>query len=73
MMKLKAGEHSVMPGRDVIEVWDGDQMVGAIYPTDTGVKILSKYLPEVARLCDPSVLLPDEITILIFLKPRTEH
>lgn len=46
MMELRLAEHLVTPGKTVVEIWDGDTLRGAIYPTDEGVKIVSKYFAE---------------------------
>lgn len=37
-------------GDRVIEIWQGGEMIGAIYPTGDGVRIMSKYLTEDIRL-----------------------
>jgi len=62
MFTLKIAEHSVKPERgQIVEVWNGDVFMGAIYPTDNGIKIVSKYIaenPEAAVKVDRSKLPP---------------
>lgn len=63
MFTFKLARHSVEPDRDIIEIWDGNTFVGAIYPTDQGIKLISKYIadnPEAAIKIkiDRSGLLP---------------
>jgi hypothetical protein len=44
-----------------VEVWNGNVFMGAIYPTDNGIKIVSKYIandPEAAVKVDRSKLPP---------------
>ncbi len=59
MFTFKLARHSVEPDRDIIEIWDGATFVGAIYPTDQGIKLISKYIadnPEAAIKIDRSEL-----------------
>jgi hypothetical protein len=46
MMELRLAQHSVRVDTVIVEIWDGGQLMGAIYPTETGVHIHSKYLRE---------------------------
>jgi hypothetical protein len=39
---MRLAKHTVREG-DVVEVWDGDTMVAAIYSVDRGIRIFSKY------------------------------
>lgn len=62
MFTLKIAEHSVKPEHgQIVEIWAGDVFMGAIYPTDNGIKIVSKYIadnPEAAVKVDRSKLPP---------------
>jgi hypothetical protein len=62
MFILKMAEHSLEPDhRQIVEVWNGNVFMGAIYPTDTGIKVVSKYIadnPEAAIKVDRSKLPP---------------
>lgn len=69
MMELRLAEHSVTPGIVIVEIWDGNTLRGAIYPTDEGIKIHSKYFSEILdRLQSVGKLQQDEITFLVALK-----
>lgn len=44
MIAFKFAEHSVMPGRQVIEMWSNNQLVGQITASDNiGLRVTSKY------------------------------
>lgn len=62
MFTLKMAEHSVKPERgQIVEVWNGKVFMGAVYPTDNGIKVVSKYIannPEAAIKVDRSKLPP---------------
>jgi len=62
--------HSIESERgQMVEVWKGDVFMGAIYPTDNGIKVVSKYIaddPEAAIKVDRSKL-PSIPEILINL------
>lgn len=45
LFELRPSEHMDLPGEPMVfEVWDGDKFKGSIYPTETGIKIVSKYI-----------------------------
>jgi hypothetical protein len=50
MMRLQLVKHTNKPGVALVEIWDGDAMVGAIYPTERGVKIVSKHFDPAKEL-----------------------
>jgi len=56
MFILKTDQHSIKPERGlVVEIWNGDVFMGSIYPTENGIKIISKYIadnPEAAIKVD---------------------
>jgi len=61
-------EHSLEPDRQIVEVWNGNVFMGAIYPTDTGIKVVSKYIadnPEAAIKVDRSKLFPPPIPAIL--------
>jgi hypothetical protein len=39
-------EHSIRPGVELVEILQDGKVVGSIYPTEKGIKILSSYLYE---------------------------
>ncbi len=44
MIAFKFGQHNVIPGRQVIEMWSNNQLVGMITASDViGIRITSKY------------------------------
>jgi len=55
-------EHLVeIDQRQIVEIWNGNVFMGTIYPTDHGIKVISKYIvenPEAAIRIDRSKLLP---------------
>jgi len=62
MFTLRMAKHSVEPERgQMVGVWNGNVFMGAIYPTDNGIKVVSKYIannPEAAIKVDRSKLPP---------------
>lgn len=62
MFTLKMAEHPVGLERgQMIEIWNGAILMGAVYPTDNGIKVISKYIadkPEAAIRVDRSKLPP---------------
>jgi hypothetical protein len=62
MFILKMAEHSIEPDqRKIVEIWNGNVFMGAIYPTNQGIKVISKYIannPEAAIKVDRSELPP---------------
>jgi hypothetical protein len=38
---FKIVPHSFKPGVNIVEVWLGDKLVGAVYPDGDGIKIVS--------------------------------
>lgn len=70
MFTLRMAGHSIESERgQMVEVWKGDVFMGAIYPTDNGIKVVSKYIaddPEAAIKVDRSKL-PSIPEILINL------
>ncbi len=62
MFILRITEHSLRPDRgQMVEIWNGNVFMGAIYPTEKGIKVVSKYIaenPEAAIEIDRSKLPP---------------
>lgn len=62
MFSLKMAEHPIEPDRrQIVEIWKGNTFMGAIYPTERGIKVISKYIadnPEAAIEVDRSKLPP---------------
>jgi len=61
MFTLTMGEHDYRPGVKMIEIWSGTTLMGAIYPTERGIKVVSKFIvdnPEGAIEADRSKLPP---------------
>lgn len=61
MFTLKIGEHDYRPGVQMIEIWSGTTLMGAIYPTERGIKVVSKFIvnnPEGAVEIDRNKLPP---------------
>jgi hypothetical protein len=46
MTTLKLGEHKYRDAA-IIEIWDGDEFLGSVYPEDRGVRVVSKYPMEI--------------------------
>lgn len=47
MYRLIAARHTAW-NDSVIEIWDDDRLAGVIYPTDKGIRVISKYLTNSA-------------------------
>lgn len=75
MFSFRLADHQEKPGVQLVEIVQDGEVVGAIYPTDTGVKILSRYLladPETAVEIERNKL-PPIPAILIHLLRRGRH
>lgn len=44
MVTFKLAPHSADPRTQIVEIWESGEFIGAIYPTEVGVKLVSKYL-----------------------------
>lgn len=68
MFTLKMARHLIEPDqRKIVEIWNGDVFMGAIYPTNQGVKVVSKYIadnPEAAIKIDRSKLPPIPVILI---------
>lgn len=61
MFTFRMAEHSIKRGVEICEILQKDEVVGTIYPTEKGIKIVSRYLmddPESAIEIDRSKLPP---------------
>jgi len=57
MFSLRTDNHEIKPGVRMFEIWNKGKFVGAIYPTEKGIKVVSKYIikdPESAIEIDRS-------------------
>ncbi len=68
MFIFKMAEHSVEPERgQIVEIWKDDVFMGAIYPTENGIKMVSKYIadnPEAAIKIDRGKLPPIPVILI---------
>lgn len=44
MFTLRLARHGVRPDVFIFEIWNGSTLMGVIYPTERGIKVVSKYL-----------------------------
>ncbi len=44
MFELRVTEHLHKPGRKIFGVWNGEEFMAGIYPTETGIKVVSKHI-----------------------------
>lgn len=69
MMELRLAEHSARTDTVIVEIWDGDQLRGAIYPCQAGIKVISKYLPAIVAEDERSIMMSaDMLTAYLRLK-----
>ena len=47
MFELRMIEHSSKPDVKIFEVWDNEKFMATIYPTETGIKVISKHIPYI--------------------------
>jgi len=76
MFMLRMVKHSVAPERgQIVEVWNGNVLMGVVYPTDNGIKVVSKYIaddPEAAIKVDRNRLPPIPAILINLIEPREE-
>lgn len=75
MFEFRLADHRDKPGVKLVEIIQNGEVVGAVYPTETGLKIVSRYLladPETAVEIDRSKL-PPIPAILIHLLRKGRH
>lgn len=75
MFSFRLADHQGKPGVQLVEIVQNGEVVGAVYPTETGLKIVSRYLladPETAVEFDRSKL-PPIPAILIHLLRKGRH
>ncbi|MFH0805451.1 MAG: hypothetical protein V1901_00995 [Patescibacteria group bacterium] len=46
MFSLRITEHTIKRGTKLVEILQDGEVVGAVYPTERGIKIVSRYLLE---------------------------
>jgi hypothetical protein len=46
MIHFRIAPHAFRTGIEIVEIFEGDQLVGALYPHPRGVQLISKYLKE---------------------------
>ena len=46
MFELRVAKHLHEPGRKIFEVWNGEEFMANIYPTETGIKVISKHIAD---------------------------
>ena len=46
MFSLRITEHTIKEGVKLLEILQNGEVVGAIYPTERGIKIVSRYLMD---------------------------
>ena len=71
MFEFRVAEHLYMPGRKMIEVLNGEDLMADIYPTETGIKIVSKHIiddPKGAIEIERDKLPPIPVILIHLLK-----
>ena len=61
MTELRTAQRTL----NIVEVWDGDTLIAAIYPSPGGVKIVSKYLENRPDLVTVDAVEPLALTVRI--------
>jgi hypothetical protein len=67
MIDFRLVDHKIKKGEKLIEIWEGENFIGSIYPTEKGIKIVSKHFinsPEAAIKIDKTALSAILIDIL---------
>ncbi len=44
MVRFEITSHSTKPNIQIIEVWQGNDFIASIYPTEDGIKLISKFI-----------------------------
>ena len=66
MFTLKMGEHSIRKNVPIVEIWNGNSFVGQICPTETGIKVLSKFFPvDMEGIISVDITIPELPAILV--------
>jgi hypothetical protein len=55
MITFRIQPHAVLPGVEIVEIFDGDRLVGALYPHEWGIKLVSKYMSKDQILFSPGM------------------
>jgi len=67
MFTFKEARHQLKSGVQMIEVWNGGIFMGSIYPTERGIRVISKYLGEDPKTAIKVDNLPPVPAILVNL------
>lgn len=63
MMELIASRHSIRENFDIFELRENGELVAALYPTDDGLKIVSKFIVNHPSLIAIEVQQPPALLI----------
>lgn len=75
MFELRIADHKIRPGVKVYEIIQNGEVVGTIYPTDRGIKVVSRYLidnPESAVEIERDKAPPIPALLINFIKQKEE-
>ena len=53
-IELKVASHGLLPGKQMVECWRDGVFVAGIYPHLDGIRIVSKYMTDVAKEEEPA-------------------
>lgn len=71
MFDFRIVDHQFKKGEKVVEIWNGENLMGAIYSTEKGIKIVSKFItgnPEAAIQIDRSKMPPIPAILINMIK-----
>ena len=71
MFSLRTDNHEIKAEGKIFEIWNEGEFMGAIYPTEKGIKVVSKYIardPESAIEIDRSKLSPIPAILINLIK-----
>ncbi len=74
MFDFRLVDHRFKQGEKIIEIWDGENLMGTIYPMENGIKIVSKFIaenPEAAIQIDKMPPIP--AIVINLLKQQLNH
>lgn len=63
MITFKIANHQYKLNQEIVELWDNEVLMRVIYPTKTGIKVISKYIKDPEKAVEIDKSLPVSVLI----------